>query len=820
MLRTTFHETFSGTIPGRLSAKNLRCVFPGCGKLFTRKDHLIRHAANHSQPNFHCGTCGRSFQRLDLLQRHERRRICDDKRYPKRMRTGTAAPQPQLTASSGPVDHPSASSSDSAGPSSSMPPPKRRPSPNPVQPLRSHSHTGSSHEHSYHSGADSGRSGCSVTSSLVGPFDSSASDSFPVHDLLGGSGSSSSSSLLPSLSSTGVGGTGDSGGSFPLTSGPVVMEPQQADFGFGLGPPDPWEALLQNTMPNFWSEPNVPEASFDFDSLLQHTSMRTQESAERRGSAGSPGASAGGSGDMPDGGDALLGRLNNGYPDLSLNLPDLIEALELHWSRVAPSFPFIHRGTFDVDAAATELVVMMAITGAVHWKRPRRHDGKLVRTVRANLLKDHCGLDMHLSALQAYTLCHVYDAWYNDAESLFVAQCMWPVVVSHSRKVGIGVAGTSSPEGHDAGAWVAWAKDEERRRAAYAILFIDTQISAFWSQHPSRQLSIFAHNINLPCPTAQWEARTASAWVIARQVEASGDRPARRQRQGFHPGLHPEFHVNVVHEGYSSAVLSALAAEGAGPKVDQDNTFAVSLVLTGLLAIAWDCRTRGGMGLRFRDGSKHWRSIVLNAVVNLRAEHEVATAHLHSSVENRDLRDSIAIGIISILSDIPMLQVAAGSKTVCGAAIGSKQLSDAKRRLKLWAPTPDAWTCLWQSARYLRDFLLSDWGTYTPWAVFLTTLVVWGYASGGVDPMLSPPSPDPESTGSASALLDAIFCSPTRVDLNAGVTDLLATAARRLDGLGQPIDRESAALLWRLAGLGSGGTTPSSTRYATTWCRP
>ncbi|KLT43774.1 hypothetical protein CC85DRAFT_224843, partial [Cutaneotrichosporon oleaginosum] len=634
----------------------LRCAFPGCGKLFTRKDHLIRHAANHSQPNFHCGTCGRSFQRLDLLQRHERRRICDDERYPKRIRT-SAAPSKSRTAPSGPVDHASTSSSDSAGPSSSMPPPNSRPSPNPNQ--------------------------ASTSPSLLHPL--------------------TSASVAPA----------DSGTPFQLTSGPIVMEPQQADFGFGLWPPDPWEALLQNTMaPTFWNEPSVTETTFDFDSLLQHSATRPQESAERRGGGV---------------GDALLERLNNSYPDLGLTVPDLTEALELYWSRVAPSFPIIHRGTFDVDTAATELVIMMAVTGAVHWNHPRRDDGQLVRTVRAVLLKDHCGLDMQLSTLQAYTLCHVYDTWYGDTESLFVAQCMWPVVVSHSRKVGIGVAGASTPEGQGAGAWIAWAKEEERRRAAYAILFIDTQISAFWSQHPSRQLSIFAHNINLPCPAAQWEARTAADWMLARQVESSGSRTPRRQGRDFVPGLHPQFHVNVIHEGYSSAVLSALAAESAQTKVEMDNPFAVSLVCTGLLAIAWDCRTRGGMGLRFRDGSKHWRSIVLNAVINLRAEHEMATAHLPPSVENRDLCDSIAIGVISILSDIPMLQIAAGATSVCGATIGPKQYADSKRRLKLWVPTGDAWTCLWQSARYLRHALVSEWAMYTPWAVFLTTLVVWGY---------------------------------------------------------------------------------------------
>jgi hypothetical protein len=138
-----------------------------------------------------------------------------------------------------------------------------------------------------------------------------------VHDLLGGSGSSDSSSLLQPIPSAGVApgaGAGDSGTPFQLTSGPIVMEPQQADFGFGLWPPDPWEALLQNTMaPTFWNEPSAPETSFDFDSLLQQGATRPQESAERRG-GGSGSASGGGTGDMLDVGDVLLGRLHHSYP--------------------------------------------------------------------------------------------------------------------------------------------------------------------------------------------------------------------------------------------------------------------------------------------------------------------------------------------------------------------------------------------------------------------------------------------------------------------------------------------------------------------------
>jgi hypothetical protein len=358
--------------------------------------------------------------------------------------------------------------------------------------------------------------------------------------------------------------------------------------------------------------------------------------------------------------------------ELNVSMPELTEALTMYWSEIAPSFPFIHRGTFDVDAAPTELVVMMAVVGMVRGQaaKGRRDYRRLVRRIRARLVEDRFGLELELSTLQAFTLCHVYDVWHGDTETMFIAQCMWPVVVAHSRKQGIGVSGAVPPDGNGVAAWHAWAKDEERRRAAYCILFVDTQISSFWSQHPSRQLSIFAHNINLPCSRGQWEAPTPVDWIRAREQEGAMLQTARRtHRTGFLPGLHPEFQVSVVSEGYSSAVLAALAADGAPSiPVDLDNSLSVMMVLTGLCAIAWDCRTRGGMGIRFRDGTKHWRSIVLNAVVQVRAAFELGITHVPVCVESRDIRDQLALSIISILSDIPMLQVAAGATNICGAS--------------------------------------------------------------------------------------------------------------------------------------------------------
>lgn len=53
--------------------KNYACEYPGCGKSFTRSEHLRRHALNHEQPRngLTCERCSVHFRRPDLLGKVE-----------------------------------------------------------------------------------------------------------------------------------------------------------------------------------------------------------------------------------------------------------------------------------------------------------------------------------------------------------------------------------------------------------------------------------------------------------------------------------------------------------------------------------------------------------------------------------------------------------------------------------------------------------------------------------------------------------------------------------------------------------------------------
>lgn len=187
-----------------------------------------------------------------------------------------------------------------------------------------------------------------------------------------------------------------------------------------------------------------------------------------------------------------------------------------------------------------------------------------------------------------------------------MTQCMWSMVITHSRRTGIGQQGGHPGDGEEQ-AWASWAKGEERRRAGYAVLMIDTQISAFWNQHSSRQLSVFAHDLPLPCPSSQWEALSAPDWLRAKVSTPAAPTP---KRQAFMPGLHPEFQPSAISDGFSPAILSALISRPeAHIAIDLDNSMSIQMILLGIMATAWDQRIKGGMGIRLKEGTKHWRRL-------------------------------------------------------------------------------------------------------------------------------------------------------------------------------------------------------------------
>ncbi|KAF1842807.1 uncharacterized protein K460DRAFT_134551 [Cucurbitaria berberidis CBS 394.84] len=54
-------------VVGRNEGKRFVCTNDGCGRSFTRAEHLQRHLLNHSTGEYTCDRCRAHFKRRDLL---------------------------------------------------------------------------------------------------------------------------------------------------------------------------------------------------------------------------------------------------------------------------------------------------------------------------------------------------------------------------------------------------------------------------------------------------------------------------------------------------------------------------------------------------------------------------------------------------------------------------------------------------------------------------------------------------------------------------------------------------------------------------------
>jgi hypothetical protein len=64
---------------GKVEGKKFTCEHNGCGRTFTRAEHLQRHLLNHSSGDYTCDRCRAHFKRKDLLGKMSKSHcICTD----------------------------------------------------------------------------------------------------------------------------------------------------------------------------------------------------------------------------------------------------------------------------------------------------------------------------------------------------------------------------------------------------------------------------------------------------------------------------------------------------------------------------------------------------------------------------------------------------------------------------------------------------------------------------------------------------------------------------------------------------------------------
>jgi hypothetical protein len=156
-----------------------------------------------------------------------------------------------------------------------------------------------------------------------------------------------------------------------------------------------------------------------------------------------------------------------GYDDL---FTDAEKHIAHFFSSFAPSFPIIHRPTFDPNSVATpsHLIVLIIVLGSVTSSCSTPTSGQsspdsseLVHTIRTDLFNKLGSEVLEIEVLQTLSLCHIYEYHFAPPDRADQtnkrsmarrdkAGLWWAGVVAHLTRQGIGVTDTQELEDGDA----------------------------------------------------------------------------------------------------------------------------------------------------------------------------------------------------------------------------------------------------------------------------------------------------------------------------------------------------------------------------------
>lgn len=282
-------------------------------------------------------------------------------------------------------------------------------------------------------------------------------------------------------------------------------------------------------------------------------------------------------------------------------------------------------------------------------------------------------------------------------------------------------------------------------RLAFLCFMWDTQHAVLFCQ--SLCMSAFELRSTLPCDQSLWEAGSAEAWQKLRQKQPA--QPLFLSCLKIY--LHPT----------AAAIPKSL------------NALSRSLLLHGLMSVAWDMQRRDqtSLGVIEHNPLSDWQGRLATSYTAWHNDYDAFCASYLSKIPSSDhaiakefqVSRTATLALYHaahVLLHTPFLdlQIYAGARHILGKPVARNDYVRSQRVVKKWVAENihEAGKAVWHAAALVNDGVdildgelgSSDLGGgrlwHHPWAVYLGTLVVWGvwYAR---------PTPPPTTTSSAPA---------------------------------------------------------------------
>ncbi|OGE49081.1 hypothetical protein PENARI_c023G06724 [Penicillium arizonense] len=679
-----------------LSDRKFECTFEGCGKSYSRAEHLSRHALNHTPKQiYRCDfpNCYRSFVRQDLCIRHRERHTTSGSQLQKRDHY---------------TDNDATKTSPASSPAITAP--------------------------DYFIGSETPKPSATTFPITTGiettEIPVSQYSDFPTvldqpDNLID----------LDSMSYPIFGGETYNRSPFAMAddfAAWLFSEPL-APLGYGMVP------MVQNQF--YMNEPSynnfctvIPQHPMSVTSILDSGAPPSIISEEKRqellhlmSTRFNEAAYAAGAKRK----DALMeGDLNNDRHVLSLRMMQTY--IGSYWYHFHAQLPILHQPTFAADRTPALLLLAIMAIGAATLDKIHGEAATESAAELASFIAWHLRWEIFMDAdfrpparlwvFQSLLLLEVYEKLFSTRALHERAHIHHDTTLTLMRR-GSSLIGSSSFDTPDTKeedeSWSTWIKAEATRRVAFAAFVLDSTHATMFG-HSAKMV---AHELRLPlpCDEALWAATSAAEVArVQSSLQSHGVRPIM-----FLDGLKRTLNGQPV----------------------RTNAFGRIILMAGLLSVCWHLNQRDlqisslGVGQTL-GGRDKWRSSLLRAFDNWRRDVDEALGPSTTS-ESRDVLHGLAHMASHV--DIVDLQIFAGAGRLMGRSITARDYHSAKEKTNRWATKASARDATFYALKFLSTCFLDpatqpgeyaardDYLLNRPWVMYFAALVVWtyGYALDG-----------------------------------------------------------------------------------------
>ncbi|KAF2636576.1 hypothetical protein P280DRAFT_552757 [Massarina eburnea CBS 473.64] len=481
---------------------------------------------------------------------------------------------------------------------------------------------------------------------------------------------------------------------------------------------------------------------------------------------------------------------------------------DLFFTRFNTVYPLIHMSTFDPSHVDTLLLTSVLLLGATYGEKDAHQLAVCIHDVLRPQIFANAGFSAKpdLWVLQTILLVECFGKSragqkQHDMSHLFHGLLINLIRRSDCQTIRSPTPGDATDDLEDD--WRTWVDAEQKKRLAFLCFMWDTQHAVLFCQ--SLCMSAFELRSNLPSSQSLWEADSAESWHT------------------LHRSLPPT-------PLFLTCLKMYLNPSAACSVPKNLNVLSHSLLLHGLMSIAWDMQRRDQTSLGVIDTNPlgNWQTRLATSYASWNADFETfSTSYLshfpsptHAlAKEFHAYRAAVSSLYHSahILLHTPFLdlQIYAGARHILGRPVARPDYVRSQKCVKKWVSDnmAEASIAVWHAAALVKsgvDILDCESGDlgggrlwHLPWAVYLGTLVVWGvcYASpaslsshgnGDEDEIIWDPQAE------MKGLLDRVLRSEPRRLLERGYEGGIvgAVGRRGTNGLAAVVSKSLSKVRW------------------------